>query len=107
MRRFRFILLVAVCGLLVLISNSVGQNRPPTNLVFYTPAEDSSGAIRALVNRFNAENQKIQVEHRTLSWGSDDRRNFYVSAFSARDNSFDVFSGDIIWVSGVCFRRLD
>jgi len=99
MRRFRFILLVAVCGLLVLISNSVGQNRPPTNLVFYTPAEDASGAIRALVNRFNAENPNIQVEHRTLSWGSDDCRNFYVSAFSARDNSFDVFSADIIWVS--------
>ena len=73
------------------------------------PAADKSGFLyagggcirrdSALVNRFNAENPNIQVEHRTLSWGSDDCRNFYVSAFSARDNSFDVFSADIIWVS--------
>lgn len=99
MRRFRFFLLVVLLGWLALISDSAVQKGQKTNLVFYTPAEDASGAIRRMVNRFNAENQEIQVEHRTLSWGSDDCRNFYVSAFSARDNSFDVFSGDIIWVS--------
>jgi multiple sugar transport system substrate-binding protein len=99
MKRLKFLLLLAFLGLLVLMSGTKAQKGQKTNIVFYTPAEDSSGAIRRLVNQFNAENQEVQVEHRTLSWGSDDCRNFYVSAFSARDNSFDVFSGDIIWVS--------
>ena len=99
MKRFKFLLLVMILGLLVLMSGTEAQKGQKTNIVFYTPAEDSSGAIRRLVNQFNTENQEVRVEHRTLSWGSDDCRNFYVSAFSARDNSFDLFSGDIIWVS--------
>lgn len=92
-------LLLLFFAMLVFMAGSASQKGEKTEIVFYTPAEDSSGAIRQLVNKFNAENREIRVEHRTLSWGSDDCRNFYVSAFSARDNSFDVFSGDIIWVS--------
>lgn len=99
MRWFKGFLLLAILTLLLLITGSTAQTSPKTNIVFYTPAEDASGAIRRLVNQFNAENKEIQVEHRMLSWGSDDCRNFYVTAFLARDSSFDVFSGDIIWVS--------
>ena len=105
MRRFRFILLVAVCGLLVLISNSVGQNRPPTNLVFYTPAEDASGAIRPLVNRFNAETRIFRLNTGPFP-GVPMIVLVYVSAFSARDNSFDVFRRYYLGF-GVCFRGLD
>lgn len=68
-------------------------------LIFVTPAEDTAGAIRMLIDRFNATHHDLQVEHKILSWTTDDCRNFYVTAFLSQDNSFDVFSGDIIWIA--------
>ncbi|HBG15214.1 MAG TPA: hypothetical protein DDW93_00410, partial [Firmicutes bacterium] len=95
MRSFKMIILC----LLVSIISLAAPKKEPTKIVFYTPAEDASGAIRRLVNKFNSENSGVIVEHKMLSSGTDDCRNYYVTACLSKDNSFDVFSGDIIWIS--------
>src|SRR5690554_168922 len=83
---------------LLLISFTLAQAEiGKRTIVFTTPAEDASGAIRRLVDLFNSTHDWITVEHKALSSGSDDCHSYYVTAFLSKSNSFDVFSADIIW----------
>lgn len=73
MKYFKILIILCV---LVSILSFAARKEEPVELVFYTPAEDASGAIRRLINKFNSENLRIQVEHKMLSSGSDDCRNY-------------------------------
>jgi multiple sugar transport system substrate-binding protein len=94
-RLYARVLLIFI--LLVVCHISINAQTPIVTIVFTTPAEDALGAIRQLVELFNSIHQQIKVEHKTLSSGSDDCHRYYVTAFLAKSNSFDVFSADIIW----------
>ena len=72
---------------------------PRVEIVLTTPSEDTLGAIRQLVQEFNSKQNAILVKHRLLSSASDACHNFYLTSFLARSDSFDVFSGDIIWTA--------
>lgn len=94
-RLYARVLLILI--LLLVCYTSINAQTPVVTIVFTTPAEDALGAIRQLVELFNSTHKQIKVEHKTLSSGSDDCHRYYVTAFLAKSNSFDVFSADIIW----------
>ncbi|MGE5583565.1 MAG: ABC transporter substrate-binding protein [Bacillota bacterium] len=94
MKTWRYFLLI---WLLTFPMVASALNTPKVVIVLTTPSEDALGAIRLLVNEFNAKQFNIVVKHKLLSTSSDDCHNFYLTSFMARSDSFDVFSGDIIW----------
>lgn len=69
----------------------------PVRIVFATPSEDTQGATRTLINRYNRMKTGIEVKLYPLSSSSDAIHNTYVTAFLAKDPSFDVIAADVIW----------
>lgn len=90
----RIALALLLLGLIPLAS---AQTPPPAQIVFTTPSEDTQGSIRTLVERFNRMQKRIKVKYCPLSSSSDAIHDTYVTAFLAKDPSFDVIAADVVW----------
>lgn len=66
-------------------------------LVYTYGGTDPGGNTKEIMKRFMEKYPNIKVELQALPNSTDDQHNAYVTALSSKDDSFDVFSGDIIW----------
>jgi len=77
---------------------SRAQAPGPLTVVFrHQPLWADPAAFHAFLERFERENQDVQVRAETLPNGSDIAREMFVAALEGGADDFDVFAIDVIW----------
>ncbi len=105
MKRISAVLLAAVLTL-GLLTGCSGKNDGGKSTggkiegkVTIVTANDTTGAVKHMLEAFQKEYPDVEVEHQMLPGASDDVKKSLMTSFAAGDTDPDVIACDIIWVS--------
>jgi multiple sugar transport system substrate-binding protein len=100
------VLLLAACSDSSKNTTKDDNNKEPSNegekteevvKLVYATGKDNTGSVQAMIDAFNASQDKIQVEFREMPSDTGQQHDAYVTMFNAESSEIDLFNVDVIW----------
>jgi len=86
------------CSMLFALAGCSPRDSGRIEIVF-AAGNDPSGATEALIAEYNAAHPEVTVKFQAMPANTDTQHDAYVTYLSAREQSIDLYSLDVIWTA--------